>query len=221
MKSRLFSVLALVFVAVGFLCWPSLAPAADSTSFNPTTVQVQAEAPGGYPIGFIGIWLVGQDPPEPHKWLECDGQPINASVYPELRTLMGPTVPNLQGLFLRGRGEQTYSQNNGSSVGITPTTHRSGALGQIQGDALRNLTGSLTASTSGGNQQFLTDVGSPLVETGALYVSGTSRQRTIGNNSLVYISPSGIAFDASRILPTATENRPANMAVRYLVRALK
>ena len=28
-------------------------------------------------------------------------------------------------------------------------------------------------------------------------------------------------FDASRVVPTANENRPANMAVRHLVKALK
>jgi hypothetical protein len=29
-----------------------------------------------------------------------------------------------------------------------------------------------------------------------------------------------LGFDASRVIPTANENRPVNMSVRYLIRAL-
>jgi hypothetical protein len=29
-----------------------------------------------------------------------------------------------------------------------------------------------------------------------------------------------LSFDASRVVPTSTENRPVNTAVRYLIRAL-
>ena len=67
--------------------------------------------------------------------------------YPELFALLGGQVPDLRGLFLRGYGSQVHSQNNGSTVGITSTTHSSGALGQVQGDALRPV-------TSGGIHHF-------------------------------------------------------------------
>ena len=45
---------------------------------------------------------------------------------------MGANVPDVRGLFLRGYGSQTHAQNNGSTVGITSTTHSSGALGKYR-----------------------------------------------------------------------------------------
>ena len=62
---------------------------------------------------------------------------------------MGPTVPDLQGLFLRGYGSQTYAQVNGTAVGLTSTMHTSGPLGQEQGDAARNIYGQWAAGTGG------------------------------------------------------------------------
>jgi len=37
------------------------------------------------------------------KWLECNGQAVNATLYPKLAVLMSNT-PNYQGVFLRGYG---------------------------------------------------------------------------------------------------------------------
>lgn len=36
-----------------------------------------------------------------------------SSAYPELSALIGPQVPDLRGLFLRGYGSQVYAQDNG------------------------------------------------------------------------------------------------------------
>ena len=43
-----------------------------------------------------------------------------------------------RGVFLRGYGSLTHTQNNGSTIGNTATTHSSGAIGSVQGDAVRN-----------------------------------------------------------------------------------
>ena len=55
-------------------------------------------------------------------------------MYPELVALIGGNVPNYQGVFLRGYGGQT-SYHYGA-VG-----HWSAGLGELQGDAIRNITG--------------------------------------------------------------------------------
>ena len=102
---------------------------ADSTTFNPTTVAVIAKGTSSIPVGTIISWPVAQNPADwqnsdgSYNWLECNGQSISKTVYPELFALMGGQVPDLRGLFLRGHG--------GNSA----------ALGEPQGDAIRNVTG--------------------------------------------------------------------------------
>lgn len=117
--------------------------------------------------------------------------------------MVGPTVPDLRGLFLRGYGSQAYAQNNGSAVGVTSTLHESGALGQVQGDALRAIRGEASRLKLQGT------IG------GAIYGSSSPGYDHINN-----VSGSGFKFDSSRVTPTANENRPINTAVRYLIRAL-
>lgn len=120
---------------------------------------------------------------------------------------MGPQVPDLRGLFLRGYGSQAYAQVNGTTVGVTTTLHTSGQLGQVQGDAARQLTGS-----SGYNSMHGQSTG---IGTGAL---NFVRHSSAGGSTNGY--PSGaITIDSALVTPTAAENRPVNTAVRYLLRA--
>lgn len=49
-------------------------------------------------------------------------------------------VPDYRGLFLRGQGSRSFSQNNGSRAGNTSRSYSSGSLGQIQGDATMEWT---------------------------------------------------------------------------------
>jgi hypothetical protein len=169
----------------------------DSTSFNPAPIQVTAT--GGVSVGTVVAWPVASNPSDASSWLECNGQ--STAGYPELAAVVGPAVPDYRGLFLRGYGAQAHSQDNGSTVGVTATVHQSGPLKQIQGDAIRNITGALQGgddnAVSGAfifSRYYGTDAG------------GRTRE-------IVY------RFDASRVVPTAAENRPVNTAVRYLIRA--
>ena len=109
-------------------------------------------------------------------------------------------MPDLRGLFLRGHGSLTHSQNNGSLVGITSTTHSAGALGQVQGDAIRNITGGFAGRATGMG--------------GAFFYKNVSDMYDYGGGYLY-----NLGFDASRVSPVANEVRPVNMAVRYLIRA--
>ena len=117
MKKRILS----LFAALLFLL-PLLASSpihgADSTSFDPTRVEVKAKG-SGVPVGMILAWPVATNPEDMDNWLECNGQSISPSVYPELFAVVGGQVPDLRGLFLRGHG--------GNSA----------ALGVRQGDAFK------------------------------------------------------------------------------------
>ncbi len=108
--------------------------AGDATGFDPTRVAVVAKGAGGVPVGTIVAWPVAKNPEDMDNWLECNGQTVNATVYPELFALVGGTVPDFRGLFLRGHGAQASNH-----YGIV--THQSAGLGQLQGDAIRNITG--------------------------------------------------------------------------------
>ena len=127
--------------------------------------------------------------------------------YPELFAVVVGQVPDLRGLFLRGYGSQSYAQNNGSTVGATSTLHESGALGQVQGDASRQLSGSM--STGQMNAPMSGPFGYTIITSGGQWMGEYTSGVSLVNKHM----------DTSRITPTAEENRPINQAVRYLVRA--
>ena len=129
-----------------------------------------------------------------------------AHAYPELSALVGPQVPDLRGLFLRGYGSQAYAQNNGTTVGVTSTMHSSGQLGQVQGDALRNIAGE-AGNWATPDSWHSSGAITLINQSGAWIDSG------------YVFNKFGFRLDASRVVPTAPENRPVNVAVRYLMRA--
>ena len=102
--------------------------------------------------------------------------------------VLGNSVPDLRGLFLRGHG--------GNSA----------ALGVQQGDAIRNITGKF-----GFDDQFAWNgYDGAFADAGYAPYGATNEKREFG---------AAVIFDASRVVPTAGENRPVNQAIRYLVRA--
>lgn len=100
-------------------------------------------------------------------------------------------MPDFRGLFLRGVG--------GNSAG----------LGVTQGDAIRNITGN-----TGHGAIEEGPSANPNVISGAFYYGGTASMGGVGEGQDWILG-----FDASRVVPTANENRPINRAVRYLIRA--
>ena len=130
--------------------------------------------------------------PAPYIWILPARQRFASQprAYPELFAVVGGQVPDLRGLFLRGHG--------GNSA----------ALGVQQGDAIRQLTG-ITGAVQGSALENYS---------GAFYVA-THAPESIGYGGVYSRHHVTIGFDASRVVPTANENRPANTAVRFLVRA--
>jgi len=122
----------------------------------------------------------------PSGFLAMHGQTITSAQYPKLFARYGSSLPDLRGCFIRGLGGN------------------SDALGVVQGDAIRNITGTFSP---GGFIGGLTGVFS-------------------NNGGPAYTSNSGLAsdsrlieFDASTQVPTASENRPRNIAFLYIVKA--
>ena len=119
------------FRTIHLLLWLFLLPllaqpvlGADATSFDPTKVAVEAKSSGGVPVGTIISWPVATNPEDMDNWLECNGQSISPSVYPELFAVLGGQVPDLRGLFLRGFG--------GKSAALGTTQDQATASSGIQ-----------------------------------------------------------------------------------------
>ena len=150
----------------------------------------------GVPIGTVIIWPSANNPTD-GTWLLCNGQ--SCSAYPELVKVLGKnTVPNYQGVFLRGYGSQV-------STHYGTVTHTSDALGIMQGDAIRNVTGS-----------FPMGVDSWSGYEGVFY-QGNHANHLVGDDDGYKSYSTYINF--SRGTPTANEIRPINIAVKYLIRA--
>ena len=123
------------------------------------------------------------------------------SVYPELYAVVGSRVPDYRGMFLRGTG------GNAASLGVQ------------QGDAIRNITAYMGLSSYISPDVHPQWKSPSLSATGAAtntstYPSMFFREQWLGGTAI-----HNLFFDASRVVPTAYENRPVNKAVRYLIRA--
>ena len=217
---RTTSLHALAFPALALilsLIAPGSSSALDATGIVPTKVSVDVSS-SNVPIGTIIAWPADKDPDNPKAWLDCNGQTISAADYPKLTAVLAgdsasqAVIPDLRGLFLRGYGQQVVSQANGTAVGTTQTTHASGALLAVQGDAARRLYGTLPVGGAAG-------VGSA-VNANLTGVFGTLSTRSAGFEVAPGKTSAQAYFDSQRTVPTDVEIRPANMAVRYLIRAL-
>jgi hypothetical protein len=71
--------------------------AGDATSFDPTKVAIKAASAGGVPVGTVVAWPIATNPADMDKWLECNGQSVSSSVYPELCVVL--VTPMVEPLF--------------------------------------------------------------------------------------------------------------------------
>ena len=156
-------------------------------------IRSSVEKSTGVPIGTILAWPSHTLPADDGVWLLCNGQ--STAGYPQLSAIVGSNVPDYRGVFLRGYGSQT-------STHYGTVTHSSAALGELQGDAIRNITGSV-----GGNMR-------PTSGSGVFYLisNGPQGNRTSYDGAI-------FGFDTSRVVPTANEIRPVNRSVNWIIKA--
>ena len=128
-----------LFLLLASLVFSSPVLAADSTSFDPTTVMVQSVG-ASIPVGTVITWPSNSWPSDRDNWLECNGQSISSAVYPELVGVVGSRVPDYRGRFLRGVSSghsvgQTVA-NSIKSHNHTQPTHTHSFSGQLVSTAL-------------------------------------------------------------------------------------
>ena len=156
----------------------------------------------GLEVGMVVAWTLSANPSD--NYLECNGQAVDSTKYPKLYALMH-NVPDYRGVFLRGLGSVTSNH-----YGIV--SHSSADLGILQGDAIRNITGTMGGSAS--DKAGLWDYG-----TGVFYQFNLGRDSVEYSGRYYNYVSQGMGFDASHVVPVANENRPINKAVRYFIKA--
>ena len=143
----------------------------------------------------------------PSGWLKANGAAISRTTYAALFAAIGTTfgdgdgrttfnLPDLRGEFLRGL-------DDGRNI------DRDRRLGTAQGDAIRNITGKLDSSAMGSGNQVLEG---KMIASGAIGTTYQQRQWSGDQGGWGEQSVS-FDFDASRVVPTANENRPRNVAL--------
>ncbi len=145
----------------------------------------------------VGIPLPWSTATAPAGWLKCNGSSFSTATYPNLAIAYPSGVlPDLRGEFMRGwdDGRGVDSSRN---------------LLSFQGDAIRNITGKTVASKYGAWLD---------TPSGAFSSISTSYQESLTTIAATQNLLSSV-FDASRVVPTANENRPRNIAFNYIVRA--
>lgn len=144
------------------------------------------------PVGTIAMW--GTSTP-PIGWMELNGQSTADS--PELSKMFGAFLPDFRGQFVRAWDH---------GAGIDPDSR---AILTKQGDAIRNITGSVRSAMRSGT-------GGTASADGAFKPGPSGNVKPDHYNSASY---NGFDFDASLQVPTAEENRPTNIAVMYIIKA--
>ncbi|HCP5447257.1 TPA: phage tail protein [Escherichia coli] len=134
----------------------------------------------------------------PTGWLKCNGAAFSAEEYPELAKAY-PTnkLPDLRGEFIRG-----WDDGRGIDAGRE--------ILSAQGDAIRNIVGHISCVRRGPE-------GSDRADGAFRYDSNWPTK--IRSTDVSDDWGSVVSFDASRVVPTAPENRPRSIAFNFIVRA--
>ena len=138
----------------------------------------------------VGIPYIWHSDTLPKDAFWCDGSSFDKAKYP-LLAMVYPSgkVPDYRGVVLRMRDRgKGYDANR--------------TLGSFQNDAIRNITG-----------RFVQGNYSNDYTTGAFYQTGEMGGPCAHRGDYRYLG----FFDASKVVPTASENRMKNIAVNYIV----
>lgn len=136
----------------------------------------------------------------PTGWLKANGAAVSRTAYAGLFAVLGTyygpgdgsttfNLPDLRGEFIR-----SYDDRRGVDPGRWN--------GSWQGDAIRNITGACSGAMGVVFDGFA----------GAFFDDGT-RDATVATSTTKVTYNDDFCFDASRVVPTANENRPRNIAL--------
>lgn len=178
----------------------------------------------GDELGSIKPWLAKT---APVGWLALDtGALVSRNTYADLWAWVqanAPLITDSAWTALAGTQNSvgSFSQGDGSTTFRLPKIldYIRGGLaadvGNWQGDAIRNITAGSMYSGSGRDDRVLTH-GDTFTNGAFGFVNGNTNR--IANGTGVGIG--SLNFDASRVVPTADENRPKTIKALYCIKAV-
>ena len=179
--------------------------AADSAKLGGIAADQYAKKEESAASVFVGAIIASARASAPEGFLLCDGSALSRTSYSTLFEAIGTAygtgdgsstfnIPDLRGEFIRGT-----DGGRGVDAGRT--------LGSAQGDAIRNITGATARAGLLFSYFFSTQ--------GCIYaISNQGGSVSAGGDNKI----NSIGFDASRVVPTANENRPRNVAVNFYIK---
>lgn len=139
----------------------------------------------------------------PTGWLAFDDirTRVTETAYPELYRLLTGKYGSIQNV---PQAEDRFIRNAGNGL----------AVGTKQGDAIRNITGKIDSGSRSTEQLF--DTATP---EGAFGIDKARKNWTYDAGDGGNDRPSALTFDASRVVPTADENRPKALVLKLCIKA--
>lgn len=139
----------------------------------------------------------------PTGWLSFDDirERVTESAYPELYRLLVAKYGSIANV---PQAEDRFIRNAGNGL----------AVGTKQGDAIRNITGKIDSGSRSTEQLF--DTATP---EGAFGIDKARKNWTYDAGDGGNDRPSALTFDASRVVPTADENRPKALVLKLCIKA--
>ncbi len=178
---------------------------------NPDWVEYRS---GGIPVGHVS-WCFFSRPLPGHIFL--DNQIVSKEMYPELYEWALPdAVPEAsrkagQWAKIEGKEELRAPDTAGYFLRCLEAGRE---IGSVQGDAIRNITGSYVSQRSdgvAGGRGYVNPITEGAFTRGPSVAGGLATATEKSGNFL--------RFDASRVVPTAKENRPKNLAYKIQIKA--
>ncbi|MCL1832884.1 MAG: phage tail protein [Leptospirales bacterium] len=207
------------------------------TIFAPRTPIYSSEINDNFalmpPVGTI-VAFAGLASKVPEGWLPCDGRVLNKNTYKPLFDVIEFSwgkqsndafhLPDLRGRFLRGvnGNGRDDGTNTGPLVDADVSARKAlydgnigNNVGSYQDDAIRNISGEF-GNVFGDDSYNSATLLFQRTYNGSTSVGGASDgdyYYSYTYNNYYY------TYDASRVVPTGSDNRPKNAYVYYIIRA--
>jgi hypothetical protein len=170
--------------------------------------EILPASQGGFYPGEIRLWSIPIEVLQTYNpnWLLCNGDLYpQASAVGQALAALNVDVRSALGITLSAGNYNVPNMFTSGGLGyfIRAADGTTRTLGSVQTDAIRNI----TAATTGSHSSYGTFAGVSGTASGAFTVTAKGKGATVGSGDTCF----ELSFSASKVVPTAAENRPVNI----------